>query len=187
MKKQLFIDLGHSAKFPGAAGEVEHIRKIWECLQKEIRTSDFKRKWDVLLVPDSFPNDKTSNGNLINRIKWINERAVDGAWLISIHGNSASNTRVKGVTTCFMGGSSYMAEKAKSLSKAVAYTCGMKVWNGGSFDDRTGRFGRIGMVRDTKPMALLIETGFCSNPQDMAVPKLEIARAIADWLETEKL
>ena len=186
MKRQLFIDLGHSAKFPGANGEVEHIRKIWDCLKCEFTSPDFKRKWDVVVVPDAFDNDKTSNGNLINRIKWINARAVDGAWLLSIHGNSAVNTQAKGITTCYMGESDYMRKKAEALSTYVAQSCGMKVFGGGAFDDRKGRFGRIGMVRDTKPAALLIEAGFCSNAQDMAVPKLELARAIADWLETER-
>lgn len=179
--RTLFVDLGHSPKFPGANGvksEVLWNRSIWLRLEKIIDRS----KWKVVLVPDSYGwKDLTSNVNLMNRIRYINANCKDGDWVLSIHGNAASNRAVRGVTTCYMGGSEYMRVKAKELSQVYSKITGVPMWGGGTFDDRTGRFKRIGMVRDTKPPALLIEAGFVTNRDDMAVDPAKAAQGIADW------
>ncbi len=183
--RTLFVDLGHSSKFQGANGiksEVLWNRLIWQYLKGLLDAT----KWNVVLVPDSYGwKDLTSNINLINRIKFINSKCKDGDWVLSIHGNAAINPNVRGVTTCYMGGSEYMRQKALGLSQAYAKTTDVPIWGGGAFDDRTGRFGRIGMVRDTRPPALLIEAGFVTNSQDMMVDPEVAAEAIADWFNKQ--
>jgi N-acetylmuramoyl-L-alanine amidase len=69
------------------------------------------------------------------------------------------------------------------MSKAYSRVTGVPVWNGGAFDDRNSRFGRIGMVRATTPFALLIEAGFVTNELDMIVSPKEGARAIAEYFQ----
>jgi N-acetylmuramoyl-L-alanine amidase len=182
--RTLFIDLGHSSRFSGANGvksEVMWNRSIWFHLRSLIDGA----KWNIVLVPESYKTDFLgSNYNLVQRIKFINKNCHDGDWVLSIHGNAAANLHARGVTTCYMGGSGFMKKKAISLSLAFSRTTGIPLFGDGSFDDRTGRFGRIGMVRDTKPPALLIEAGFVSNAQDMAVDPKTAASAIANWLNS---
>lgn len=183
--RNLFVDLGHSSKFPGASGvksEVLWNRAIWLNLKPLFDA----KKWNVILVPDDYGwrDYWSSNRNLVNRINYINAKCKDGDWVLSIHGNAASNVMARGITTCYMGGSEYMKKKAISLSQAISKSTGVPVWHGGAFDDRTGRFGRIGMVRDTKPPALLVEAGFVTNRLDMAMDSKLAAKAIADWFNT---
>mgnify|MGYP001568727256 CR=1 FL=1 len=179
--KKLFVDLGHSIKYPGASGiksEVQWNRAIWLYLRELLD----KKKFEIVLVPFSFWSDYSSNKNLINRISFINKRSRYTDLLISIHGNAAANPRVRGVTTCYMGGSESARLEASALSKVYAEITHVPVWHSGAFDDRDGRFGRIGMVRDTKPFALLIEAGFVTNEEDMDVDAGIAASAIARYL-----
>lgn len=178
--KKLFVDLGHSVKYPGAIGiksEVQWNRAIWLHLRDLLD----KKMYEIVLVPDKFWNDYSSNRNLINRISFINKRAKPTDMLLSIHGNAATNPKARGVTTCYMGGSESGRKEAAELSEVYAEKTGVPIWNGGAFDDRNGRFGRIGMVRDTTPFALLIEAGFVTNKEDMGVDSITAARAITKY------
>jgi N-acetylmuramoyl-L-alanine amidase len=182
--RQLFVDAGHSAKFPGAKGVVdEWVRNT----QLVAWFKEYAQKigWTLVSVPDKFPSDvlRSSNLNLLERIRWVNKRCKDGDWLLSIHSNASTNPSANGITTVYMGGSEYMRSRASLLSNRVAETSGLEVNSTGAFDDRNGRFGRVGMVRDTIPPALLIEAGFVTNGKDMAVPLVDIARAMADFFE----
>lgn len=179
--RKLLVDLGHSKRFSGAVGirsEVDWNRAIW----KELKSMIDAKKWQIVEVPTDYITDFSANRQLYNRIVWINKNSGSSDLLLSIHGNAATNPRARGVTTCFMGGSNSAKLEAEKLSKSYAKVTGVPVWNGGSFDDRNGRFGRIGMVRDTKPLALLIEAGFVTNKEDMAVPTSSAAFGIAEYL-----
>ncbi len=175
--RTLFIDLGHSSKFPGASGyktEVLLSRAIYRHLDGIIKG------WKIVLVPETYKWDWSSNINLIHRIRFINRNCKDGDWVLSIHGN-AGPSHVRGVTTCYMGGSRYMLNHAYMLSHSVANASDLPIWGGGAFDDRTARFGRLGMVRDTKPPAVLLEAGFVTNHKDMATDPRLIAKGIANF------
>lgn len=178
--KKLFIDLGHSIKYPGAVGlksEVQWNRAIWLYLRELLD----KKKLELILVPDKYTTDWSSNRNLVNRINFINKQSKPQDLLLSIHGNAAANPKARGVTTCYMGGAESARIEAAELSNIYAKTTGIPVWNGGAFDDRNGRFGRIGMVRDTTPFALLIEAGFVTNKDDMNIDAKIAANAIAKY------
>ena len=178
--KKLFIDLGHSYKYPGAKGvssEVSWNRSIMQYLSLMIDP----KKWQLVMVPTDYITDWSSNRQLVNRINWINKNATASDHLLSIHGNAAANPNVRGVTTCYMGGSESSRLEAVKLSESFSKATKVPVWNGGAFDDRNGRFGRIGMVRDTKPWALLIEAGFVTNADDMKVDPKVAAQGIANY------
>lgn len=178
--KKLFLDLGHSKKFPGASGfrqEIDWNRAVGNLLPGLID----KTKWQVVLVPTDFATDRTANIQLINRINWINRYGKPTDYLLSLHGNGSTNPKARGVYTCYMGGYESMRQQAIALSKSYALSTGIPLALDGSFDDRNGRFHRIGMVRDTTPLALLIEMGFCSNIFDMAVAPSAAAKGIANY------
>ena len=188
MSRLLFVDLGHCARFPGADGrrfggktEIEWNRAVWKALQPLLDP----KKWSVLLVPSDFAEDvkvgQTSNSNLIRRIRWINSRYQDGSYLLSLHGNANNNPNARGVATCYYGGSKAAESAAAALSKSYAKATGVPLWSAGAFDDRRNRYGRIGMVRDTKPFALLIEMGFVTNRLDMMVKAQDAAKGIAAY------
>jgi len=80
-----------------------------------------------------------------------------------------------------VGGYESMRQAAIALSKSYALFTGVPLARDGSFDDRTGRYGRIGMVRDTDPLALLIEMGFVSNAEDMKADAKKAAQGIAAY------
>lgn len=178
--KKLLIDVGHSKRFSGAVGiksEVEWNRAILKALLPILD----RKKWEVVLVPTDFLTDWSSNRQLVNRIKWINKRSKPSDWLLSIHGNAASNPFARGITTCYCGGYEEAKQEAAVLSVTVSKESGIPVWNGGAFDDRSARFGRIGMVRDTTPFALLIEAGFVTNREDMSIASEKVAQGIAKF------
>lgn len=184
--RQLFVDLGHSVKFPGASGvksEVDWNRAVWRALWPLINS----QKWQVVAVPTAFATDfiPSANLNLIQRIRWINAHAHDGDWVLSIHGNAAGNPAIRGVETCFYTGSSYAQQLAAQLSAAYSKATGVPLFAGGTMGDMSGRYGRIGMIRDTKPLALLIECGFVTNQQDMQVPASMAAQGIAAFLNAQ--
>lgn len=181
--RKLLIDTGHSKRYPGAIGirsEVEWNRAIW----RELKPLLNPKKWQVVEVPTDYLTDWSANRQLVNRIAWINKNSAVTDVLLSIHGNAATNPKARGVTTCYMGGSESARLEAVKLSQSYAKATGTPVWNGGAFDDRNGRYGQIGMVRQTKPLALLIEAGFVTNPLDMKVEAKKAAEGIANYFNT---
>lgn len=161
--------------------EVAWSRAIYRELEPLLRGVCMQKGWELIAVPEAFFGDLTSNMNLIRRIRWINARSRPTDLLLSIHGNAATNPRVRGVTTCYMGGSESARREAVELSKAYSRATGVPVWNGGAFDDRNSRFGRIGMVRDTTPFALLIEAGFVTNVVDMSIDAKKSAKGVISY------
>lgn len=183
MKRKLFIDTGHSIKYPGAngiKGEVAWVRQIAEKLYPLLDTT----YWDIVKVPDVYPGETSPNTSLTKRIKWINDNGDANDVLISIHANSAANANASGVETCYYSGSQHSKDEALRLSHAVSTATGMPLFNDGLMGDAEGRFGRLGMIRDTQPFALLVECGFVSNKEDMLIDPTLVARGIANYLNS---
>lgn len=180
MKRKLFIDTGHSVKYQGAKGEIEWVRKIAEKLYPLLDTT----YWDVIKVPDVHPGESSASSSLIKRIRWINDHGDANDMLISIHANAAGNVNARGVETCYYSGSQKSKEEALRLSKAYSTATGVPLFNDGLMGDAEGRFGRLGMIRDTQPFSLLIECGFVSNKEDMSIDPSLAARGIANYLNS---
>ena len=182
MKRKLFIDTGHSAKYPGASGfksEVDWVRAIADKLEPLLDNT----YWDVIRVPDTYPGENAKT-TLVKRINWINDNGDANDMLVSIHANSAANVNARGVETCYYSGSDKSKEEALRLTKAVSTSCGIPLFNDGLMGDAEGRFGRLGMIRDTQPFALLVECGFVSNKDDMLIDPTLVARGIANYLNS---
>lgn len=94
------------------------------------------------------------------RAKWINARCKDGDVVIELHMDSGP-TSAEGCTTFFHAGSSYAENKAKEFQMEYTRVTGLK--GRGVKPDTATRHGRLGIVRETKPLALLLEMGFLTN------------------------
>lgn len=174
------IDLGHSKKFPGANGvksEIAWNREIW----KELKPLLDVKKWSILEVPTDYPTDTSSTRQLINRIAWINKRAKPEDFLLSIHANAFSDSKARGIETCYFTGSKIAEKYATMLTKSIMASTGVPMHGDGAYEDIAPPRGRIAMVRDTKPFALLVECGFVTSPKDMAVSARKYAEGITKF------
>jgi N-acetylmuramoyl-L-alanine amidase len=181
--RKLLIDTGHSRRFPGAFGWGDEVSFTREVAKWVLQLIDSK-KYSVIQVPDGFAFAFSSNANLVKRIKWINDNASPQDWLLSIHANGATSPEVRGITTAYLGGYECMRLKAKALTKAVVDATDGCEFSRGVMADTESRFGRIGILRDTEPMALLVECGFCSNRDDMSINPKKYAQGIANFFNT---
>lgn len=182
-KTKLFIDLGHYAKVPGAKGEIEWTRKIAANIESKIN----KAFMDILWVP-TFENIHESGKNLNERTRFVRENTTStNDMLISIHGNSSENPQANGVETYFAYGkplAKTMEQEAIKLSTIYNQFTGTKVRGSGAKPDNTSQHPRLALLQDTIPRALLLEAGFLSNKQDMAVDPDRVAEAIAFYFNS---
>lgn len=123
------------------------------------------KEYNVVLVPEGL--------NLSDRITWINTRATAKDVCIELHMNSGGGTWVE----VFAHAGSVMAmEKAKAMSIALSWAMSMR--NRWAKPDTATRFGQLWFIRDTYPLAFLIELGFIDNASDRDAVWLKGAPAL---------
>lgn len=167
--KKVTVNAGHGMKNsgvcdPGAVGpsglsEAVQALEVAEIVEKELKQAG----WDTLLVQD---------GDLRDVVNKSNYWGAD--YFISIHCNAAV-PKVRGVETyAYLPGG--MGEKmARAIQKELVRATGQP--------DRGVKFAGFHVLKYTYCPAVLVETGFISNPETEALMKLEsydrmIARAI---------
>lgn len=162
-------DQGAITKWPDGTliTEYTYARKIAREMSK-IRLPGI----DFVFVPDGM--------NLNQRIKWINERAVDGDMCIELHMDSFTKPDANGSTLYYMGGSDYARDKGLVFENE--YTRVTWIRNRGVKPDISVGHGRLGFVRDTKCLAYLLEMGFLTNESDRNSVWLKSAWAIISGL-----
>jgi len=135
--------------------EYRWVRKVASSLEKlviESKPTDYK----ITIVPE--------NLNLDDRIKWINARSGVNDVCIELHMNSGGGTWLE---VFAMAASVFAQQKASSIAVNLSSSIGLK--NRWAKPDTATRFGRLGFIRDTKPLAFLIELGFIDNEFDRNV------------------
>lgn len=152
----LYISIGHSGKDGGAVAnyttEYSECFAIWEELEKQLKRSTIRYQ----LVP--------TNLLLTQRIKWVNERATNDDLLIELHMDSAPRG-ASGCTSYYYTGNETAKQKAGLFIETYSQYASIK--SRGAKGDTTTRHGRLGIVRDTVPLAFLIELGFLTNSDDL--------------------
>lgn len=142
------LSAGHGAGDPGAV----HKDLTEEALTKAItkRAVEMIRKHGVgcLEVPD--------NLTLIQTIQWINARGDQIDICVDVHINSGGGTGVEGWN--YQGGPNESDKLSQTLANCCAIETGLP--NRGIKDESTNRFGKLGFIHDTDPIAALIECGF---------------------------
>lgn len=100
--------------------------------------------------------------NLDDRIAWINKRATDGDVCIELHMNSWGWEWVEVFAHTY---SSYALKKAWEFSSILAINLRIKNrW--GKSDNLSQHKKWLGFIRNTKPLAFLVEMGFLDNAND---------------------
>jgi len=167
----VFLAGGHGGTDPGAVGNGTNerdltIQLINSCVQL-LTTQDMKGR-NVVVVPH--------NMNLIDEINWINANSKDPDHdiCIEVHLNAGGG---KGVEVWYYSGIAVSEAFARELLGPLVQYTGLM--NRGVKGDATNRWGRLGFIRDTAPLAALIELGFIDNAGDVAVVKEKGALALA--------
>lgn len=177
---KIILEAGHSKKFPGMVGiikENDKVREIVRIAQKVLAAEGF----EVLIVPDDLGGD-SANDNLVRKIEWINQHAGKKDFLISVHCNAFSSPEAVGTEVWYFGGSDYSKQIAVQYADLLSQITESP--NRGVFPDTSSRLGRLGIIRSTKPIALLSENGFVTNPQDAAKPAGLYAEAIHRFIHS---
>ncbi|SDC33196.1 N-acetylmuramoyl-L-alanine amidase [Terribacillus halophilus] len=152
--QRIIIDPGHGGKDPGAIGndtmEKRVALTISEKLQQRLLTNGYDVKMtrsDDIFIP-------------------LSERAsISNNWgadlFVSVHANSATTPSAKGLESYYYGQSSSGKKLASSIQTALASNT--------NNENRGTHSADFYVLRHTSMPAVLVETGFISNPADAAL------------------
>lgn len=179
--RHIFLSVGHNRgrRLPwtspdeGAIGCGTSEYKISRMIVDEI-ISRYKGDLAIVRVPDGL--------NLVQRIAFINKNAVDGDICIEFHLDASGDPSVEGCSTWYYTGSDYAMKKARDFQ--IEYTRVTGIKGRGVHGDTTNRLGRLGFIRDTKPVALLFEQGFITSQADVDRVRDKGVEAIISALKT---
>lgn len=172
MAKTVALSAGHQLHVDNGASYKELIEADLT-IKIAMRAAEIIRKHgvDCLYVPD--------NLSLVQTIAWINQRASQISICVDVHINSGKGGNgVEGWN--YVGGPNASDVLSRNLADACAAETGLK--NRGVKDESTNRYGKLGFVHDTKPVAALIECGFIEGDYDFlrsAEGQEKMARGVA--------
>lgn len=167
--KRIAIDVGH-ARGTGARGYVDE-HDTCTLLAEEVKQVLESFKVDTFQADIiNFP-DKSNGGDLSATVKAVNAGKYD--LCVSLHMDASDNASAHGAHVC------YYSKNGKRLAEEIAmrlcpYLPGRA--------EQTVRRTDLYVLKHTKPVAVLVECGFCTNEDDAAVVKKQayvLARAIA--------
>ena len=149
------LSAGHGNGDPGAINKDLQEATLTRIVT--VRAAEMIRKHsvDCLEVPE--------NLDLVGTIKWINDRAEQITICIEQHFNIGGNG--KGVEAWNYAGAGNESDKlSQFLVDAVSAETGLI--NRGIKDESANRWGKLGFVHDTDPVAALIECAFLDGDYD---------------------
>lgn len=157
-----YISLGHGGGDGGARAngttENAEVAKVAELARELLQTQGV----EIGIVPD---------GTLQQRTRWINSNKVDA--VIELHLDSAPGAT--GCTLFYYDGFSNLAKIGEDLLSVYSKYSTIK--SRGVKPDSSTRHGRLGIIRDTRPLAFLLELGFIQNDLYTVREKAGIALA----------
>jgi N-acetylmuramoyl-L-alanine amidase len=149
--RKIIIDPGHGGKDPGAMGN--------DTVEKSVVLSISKRLQNQLLH-NGFEVKMTRSEDIF--IPLADRASISNNWgadiFVSVHANSAATSAAKGLESYYYGSSSSGKQLASSIQTALAANTD----NG----DRGTHSSDFYVLRHTSMPAVLVETGFISNPAD---------------------
>ncbi len=173
--KIIVIDAGHGGTDPGTSGSLNGVtyyekdvvldiaKKTVENISKDSRFKVYETR------PIDFDTPKPE------RTAFSSEIQADV--FISIHANAAQNNSIpNGIETFYYdysnnnSGDDFNEEKAEVAAKSKAFATVMQenLISATLLKDRTAKHGNYLVLRDNKVPSILIETGFMTNPDDLA-------------------
>ncbi len=150
MLNKIFIIAGHGKGDPGAIAEDGTTER--EIVQ---RTTSIISDSLVEKIGVHEELSYLEKINLVN-LKCQSEKLNwDNSILVSVHADYSQAS--SGVMAYYYDGSDRSQNLAQTILTQLSQTTGLK--NKGPRPDTASRFGRIGMVRDTIPLSILVEIG----------------------------
>ncbi|GAB4146872.1 MAG: hypothetical protein OHK0017_07890 [Patescibacteria group bacterium] len=154
---KIVLSAGHGAGDPGAVNG-QH-READQCMYMVDRMAEMIRRAGIEC--DVVPH----NQGLQGAINWVNARYKMGdAWVIEIHRDSTANAAsisqdrlLKQCGVYFFGGSAESQRIGETVAKHLTAGGSVNTW---SRPDTAARPGMLGWIRNTRPMAHLLELGF---------------------------
>ncbi len=191
--KAIFIVAGHG-KSPtgkrdvGAVGENSNERA--EVVEISKDTIAFLKAQDDLThcaIYDIGVNEELTLSEKISQVNQIcKENKYDGtnSILVSVHVNAGGGT---GVEAWYFGNCKISMSLGTAISKEMSEITGLK--SRGAKSEFLNRWGSLGIIHKTKPLAVLVECGFIDNVWDVRVlsdPELDdgFGKGIAKGLMT---
>jgi N-acetylmuramoyl-L-alanine amidase len=166
----LIFSIGHSDRDPGAvaSGTTEHLEV--KNIVSRATTQLLDLGYSVWVIP--------TNLSLIQKINWVNQNARPDDFLIAVHLNAVSNSSATGTETWYLLGSDRGKSFARVLQSELVKVLALR--DRGVKGDRSNQDGRLGIIRDTKVPAWLLELGFVSNPTDLNAVRERGPKALFD-------
>lgn len=157
--RTIVIDPGHGAPDPPPKGFAEGAHGPNNLMEKDA-VMDISRRLAQILESRGFEVFLTRNGDttemmdLYRRVEFSEKAGAD--LFISVHANGDTNRDLKGAEVYwFEPQSRPLAELvAEEISKATGRDPGVAL------------FGSFAVIRQTRPLAILVETGYMSNPAE---------------------
>lgn len=168
---KVFISLGHGGEVGAMAnGTNEHAEVV--AVANKIKQYLPVIPFEVVFVPYEY--------NLEQRIKFVNQTGTKDDYLLELHMNASGSMRTRGSEVYYYAGYPNLQMIAAKI--AENYSVFSKTMNAGPKKDTEVRFGRLGIIRDTKPIAFLIEMGYITNVDDLMLVREKSAYAVVQAL-----
>lgn len=155
----IVIDPGHGGTDPGAISSINNMKESEVVL-------DMSLKLNQLLTETGFRTYMTRVDNLNNNSKLsLQDRsdianALEADLFISVHANSFTSSSVNGIETYY--------EPNDMASKKLAEIFQSQLINDLNMNNRGAKSANYFVLRNTNMPAVLVESGFLSNPSDAA-------------------
>ena len=157
MAKRIVLDQGHEPKIDNGA--------CYKDLQEAVLTrlignyvvslSATQPLFQVKRVP-SVGGIRLISPNLNRKIKWINQNSKTTDLLISIHINAGGGTGIE--SWGYAGLPKSCMPFYKAIHNEVVKATGLK--DRGIKDEKNNKHGQLGIIHNTRPIAILVECGF---------------------------
>lgn len=173
MIKAIFIDVGHGIGPSGGidnGGSANSTNEREEVSQIGMEVMKYCQKQPALEGVALYMIGYPARASLKDQVKAVNDACkANGitsrdALLVSVHTNIGG---VSGLETWYKGGDDESKNLAQKVLDALSEVTGLpkrKV-----APDTANHHGRLGIVRDVIPTAVLVECGFLDNPTDFAI------------------
>lgn len=155
MTPKLYLIAGHTQGKDEGAQNLQ-TKETENQIARDLLLQVFPQVRDGIFA-DICPFDLT----LEEKISWINKKAGSDDLVLSCHLNSSSERTEKGAMIYYYGGSQKSKEMAAKILDAYCRATGIA--NAGVQPDTASRFERLGIVRDTRGWAFLLELGSINN------------------------
>lgn len=167
--KTIALSAGHGAGDPGAVYKDLQEATLTDKITKKAVDMIRKHGVDCLEVP--------GNLDLVNTIKWINERSSQINVCVEVHVNRSGSQPPFGTGVeawNYQGGPNESDKLSQFLADALAAETGLK--NRGIKDESLNLHKKLGFVHDTNPVAALAECGFIDGDYDFLAREENLTR-----------